>query len=125
MEKENKAVFPELTRECFAYLKECGSLNDLHVDIAASDSNIVIQELHSDHVTIPMMLIDSVAIPIIPGLLANFITKLVEEYNKGKKDLHMETKIIVSKKEGEKSVQLYYSGPADKAEGVLEKIKQL
>ncbi|AVX06613.1 hypothetical protein [Priestia megaterium] len=113
----DKPIFPEETQKFFEYLK-ASEKTELTTDICISDEEYVELELHADLITLPLLILDKAVLPIVVGLITNYLTE-----KKIARKTEIKAKVDLTVVDGEKSKRISYEGDADKFEETLESAK--
>lgn len=110
---KKKNVFPINTTELYRYLSQ-KSPSQINLDIATTDEDYLELTQNCDVVTLPTIILSGVTLPIITGIIANYISdKMNPENTIIKSD-------IIVQEEG-KSKLLKYDGPAKYYDNTLSK----
>ena len=100
-------LFPAQTTDFFHYVQD-HLPTDIAAEIAISDDDYTEIALHANEVTLASLVVQAGVLPILTGIIANFITtKLMSR----KENTQLTIKIYVEKKNGD-VLKLDYSGPA-------------
>lgn len=114
----DKPVFPEETMHFYNFIKEYEN-EELIGEICISDEDFVELELHADLISIADMVVNSGVLPIVIGLVTNYIDRKLQGHNTEAK-----VKVNITEVDGSKSTNLYYEGDADKFEETLKAYKE-
>jgi hypothetical protein len=109
-----KPVFPEETMSFFEFVKVYDD-TDLIGDICISDEDYNELELHSDLITLPLLLLDKVVLPIAIGLIMHYLTQKQEARKK-----NLKVKVDMTVVDGDKSKSLSYEGDVDNFEETVK-----
>lgn len=100
-------LFPAQTTDLLHFVQDHFSA-DIIADIAISDDDYTEIALHADEITLPTLIVQYGVLPIITGIVANFITtKLMSR----KEKTNLKIQIYVERKSGD-VLKLDFSGPA-------------
>ena len=114
-DSKNNNIFPVGTTELYRYLQQKSS-NPLILDIATKDEDYVELAQHSDLVNLPTIIVTGAILPIIIGLITNYI------YDKLKYDNStVISEIIIINERGDNKL-IKYNGPANEYENTISKI---
>ena len=112
---KNNNIFPVGTTELYRYLQQKSS-NTVKLDIATKDEDYVELAQHSDLVNLPTIIVTGATLPIIIGLITNYI------YDKLKSDNStVISEIIIINERGDNKL-IKYNGPANEYENTISKI---
>ena len=112
---KNNNIFPVGTTELYRYLQQKSS-NTVKLDIATKDEDYVELAQHSDLVNLPTIIVTGAILPIIIGLITNYI------YDKLKSDNStVISEIIIINERGDNKL-IKYNGPANEYENTISKI---
>lgn len=112
---KNNNIFPVGTTEMYRYLQQ-KSPSQVKLDIATKDEDYVELAQHSDLVNLPAIIVTVVILPIIIGLITNYI------YDRLKPDNNIiKCEIIITDEVGN-SKRIKYNGPAKEYEETMSKI---
>ncbi|PFA60042.1 hypothetical protein CN402_15595 [Bacillus sp. AFS015896] len=112
-------VFPEDTMKFYEFIKDYDDDN-LIGDICISDENYVELELHADLISLANMVVTIFVLPIVPGLITNYIDR---KFQGRKTDVKIKVNMTVV--DGEKSTSISYEGDADKFEETIKAANQI
>lgn len=114
-DSKNNNIFPVGTTELYRYLQQKSS-NPVILDIATKDEDYVELAQHSDLVNLPTIIVTGAILPIIIGLITNYI------YDKLKYDNStVISEIIIINERGDNKL-IKYNGPANEYENTISKI---
>lgn len=113
-------LFPEQSGEFYQFVKEASNGTEVIFDICASDEQFQELELHADLITIPTIILSSVILPIVTGIIANYLTDKIKIR---RTDLKVKVNLIVET--NGKSKKISYEGDADKFESTIKSINLL
>ncbi|VVB94746.1 Uncharacterised protein [uncultured archaeon] len=112
---KNNNIFPVTTTELYRYLQK-KSPSQVKLDIATKDEDYVELAQHSDLLNLPTIIVSGVILPIIIGLITNYI------YDELKSDdVIVKSKIIIINESGD-NILIEYNGPANEYESTISKI---
>lgn len=114
-DSKNNNIFPVGTIEMYRYLQQ-KSPSQVKPDIATKDEDYVELAQHSDLVNLPTIIVTVVILPIIIGLITNYI------YDRLKPDNSIVNCEIVITDEVGDSKLIKYNGPAKEYEETMSKI---
>lgn len=114
------ALFPEETIKFFEYVKEECENKNLNADICISDEDYKEIELHSEVINISDILVQSWVVPIITGIIASYLYKKLERFNR--KDISTNVNITIEK-DGE-SKTVHYEGSIENFENAMKSINE-
>lgn len=117
---EKSVHFPETTRELYHYFRE-KKTNGLITDIAISDSEFQMLELHADFIVIATMIVTDLVFPVVLGLITNFIYDKLKKEHKNPEKVIAKFEIIVEDKKNRSNKKISYEGPSSEIQNVLEK----
>lgn len=113
--------FSEYAQEVLEYSRDNP---DLTMDIAATDDNYKVIELHSLLLQIGDFVVTNVVLPIAVGIVTNYVYDKIKRLHREKEDVEVRVTFIAVNADGT-SKQISYDGPADKLETVINAIKEL
>lgn len=114
-DSKNNNIFPVGTTEMYRYLQQ-KSPSQVKLDIATKDEDYVEIAQHSDLVNLPTIIVAAVILPIITGLITNYI------YDRLKPDNSIvKCEIIITDEVGNSKL-IKYNGPAKEYEETMSKI---
>ena len=121
---EGDVLFPETTREFFDYIKS-QSGDQVIADIAISDEDFQMIELHSAVIEVASIIVQLAILPIATSMIASFLYDLVKKYNRSADTTSAKVKIIVEETESKKSKIITYEGPVSGVKDTIESSKEL
>lgn len=110
----DKPVFPEETMSFFQFVKEYED-TDLIGDICISDNEYQELELHSDLITLPLLLLDKAILPIVIGMITHYLTQKQDARKRS-----IKVKVDMTVVDGDKSKSLSYEGDVDNFEETVK-----
>ena len=113
--------FSEYAQEVLEYSRDNP---DLNMDIAATDDNYKVIELHSLLLQIGIFVATSVVLPVVVNVISEFVCDKIKKLHEKKENVEVRVTFISVSADGA-SKQISYDGPADKLETVINKIKEL
>lgn len=113
--------FSEYAQEVLEYSRDNP---DLKMDIAATDDNYKVIELHSLLLQIGIFVATSIVLPVVVNVVSNFVYDKIKELHRKKDDVEVSVTFISVNADGT-SKQISYDGPVDKLETVINKVKEL
>ena len=114
-DSKNNNIFPVGTTEIYLYLQQKSS-NQVKLNIATKDENYVELAQHSDLVILPTIIVTYAILPILTGLISNYI------YDRLKPDNSViKSEIIITDEKGN-NIRIKFNGPAKEYENTLSKI---
>ena len=107
-------------QEAVNFIKFCRAENiGLNIDILADENKIEIRSLHSFDIWMPIIWVSyNVNLPLVIGLVANYITDKI----KGREKTNHIVKVSFIINDGDKTKQLNYEGDAKTFKETFEKI---
>jgi hypothetical protein len=109
----NKPVFPEETNKFYDYLREHNK-DGLNTEIVIADEDYLELELHSELINLPYLILDKALLPIVIGLITNYIYE--KKFTLGRKP---KMKVTMSVVEGKKSKSISYEGDPENFERTI------
>lgn len=113
-------LFPEQSGEFYRFVREASQGTDVIFDICTSDEQFKELELHTDLITIPTMILTAVILPIVTGIITNYLSDKVKSR---RSDLKVKVNLIVESNGVSKKIA--YEGDADKFESTINAINLL
>ncbi|HFF3190413.1 TPA: hypothetical protein ACGCJB_003638 [Bacillus cereus] len=107
-------VFPEETMKFYNFIKNYDN-KKLIGDICISDEDYAELELHADLISLANMVLESAILPVVIGLVTNYLDRKVQ----GRKN-DVKVKVNMTVVDGDKSKTIYYEGDADKFEETIK-----
>ena len=121
---EKGVHFPETTREFYHYLKQKNT-DGMIADIAISDSEFQMLEMHSDFIVIATMIVTNLVFPVVSGLITNFIYDKLKSEHKNPEEVVAKLEIIVEDKKNRSNKRISYEGPTSEIQNVLNETNKL
>lgn len=112
-------LFPEVTLDLYHYLLKEQSDNGLIVEIAASDDDFQRLQQHSALIDIGVFIVRDCALPVLLGVISNFIYDLVTRRRRKPGEMRAKAKIIVEDEQRGQRRSIEYEGPV---EGIKESL---
>ncbi len=114
-DSKNNNIFPVGTTELYRYLQKKSS-SQVKLDIATKDEDYAEVAQHSDLINLPTIIVTVVILPIIIGLITNYI------YDKLKSDnSRVKCEIIIINESGDNKL-IKYNGPANEYKNTISKL---
>lgn len=113
-------VFTEDTMKYFKTLQ--AYTEDVKVEICADDEDFHELALHSDEITLPMLLVTGIGFPTAVNFIWHYINKYIL-MPRNDKDVNVSVSIIVD--ENGNAKQIDYSGKAEDFESVIDQMLRL
>lgn len=115
--------FSEYAQEVLQYSKDNPS-GDLKLDIAATDENYKVIELHSMLLQIGIFIATSVVIPMAVGLVTNYTYDKIKKLHQAEEDVEVRVTFISVLPDGT-SRALSYDGPANQLGQIVSELPKL
>ena len=112
---KNNNIFPVGTTEIYQYLQQ-KSPSQVKLDIATKDENYVELAQHSDLVILPTIIVTCAILPILTGLISNYISDRLKHDSSV-----IKSEIIITDEKGNNKV-IKFNGPAKEYKHTLLKI---
>ncbi len=116
---EGDLLFPETTREFFDFLKENAN-TEIIADIAISDDDFQLIELHSAVIEVAKIIVQWAVLPIATSMIASFLYELVKKYHRKPEDTSARVQIITEETTTKKSKRITYEGPVSGIKDALD-----
>lgn len=113
--------FSEYAQEVLEYSRDN---SDLNMDIAATDDNYKVIELHSLLLQVGIFVASSIVLPVVVNVVSSFVYDKIKKLHEKKEDVEVRVTFISVNADGT-SKQISYDGPADKLETAISAIKEL
>ena len=107
---EGDILFPETTREFFEYIKD-NSEDNIVANIAISDENFQLIELHSAVIEVATIIVQVLVLPVATSMIASFLYELVKKHHRKPEDTSAKVQIIAEETATKKSKVILYEGP--------------
>jgi hypothetical protein len=105
-------LFPETTNEFYSYLSS-NKPDGLNLNIAISDDDFNLIEMHSEVLNLPIMLVQWVALPLLTSLIAGFLHDWIKRRVNAKNEHKANIKIMVEETKSKKVKTIQYQGDAE------------
>lgn len=115
--------FSEYAQEVLQYSKDNPS-GDLKLDIAATDENFKVIELHSILLQIGIFIATSLVIPMAVGLVTNYTYDKIKKLHRAEEDVNVRVTFISVLPDGTSRV-LSYDGPANQLRQIVSELPKL
>lgn len=116
---EGEILFPETTRDFFEYIKE-NTEDNIVADIAISDENFQLIELHSAVIEVATIIVQILVLPVATSMIASFLYELVKKHHRKPEDTSAKVQIIAEETETKKSKIILYEGPVSGIKDALD-----
>ena len=115
--------FSEYAQEVLQYAKDNPN-DDIIIDIAATDENYKVIELHSVLLQIGIFIASSVVLPLVVGLVTNYTYDKIKSLHRKDEDVEVRVTFISVLPDGT-SKAINYDGPASQLSCITKEIKKL
>lgn len=116
---EGEILFPETTRDFFEYIKE-NTEDNIVADIAISDENFQLIELHSAVIEVATLIVQFLVLPVATSMIASFLYELVKKHHRKPEDTSAKVQIIAEETATKKSKIILYEGPVSGIKDALD-----
>ncbi|MDE6020796.1 MAG: hypothetical protein K2H01_07370 [Ruminococcus sp.] len=116
---EGDILFPETTRDFFEYIKE-NTEDNIVADIAISDENFQLIELHSAVIEVATIIVQILVLPVATSMIASFLYELVKKHHRKPEDTSAKVQIIAEETATKKSKIILYEGPVSGIKDALD-----
>jgi len=99
-------------KETISFLKYCNGKGSKYTVDYLADGDIKVLSLHCADLWLPTIICKDVLLPIIIGLITNYISDYIKGRINSRNESNVDVKIIV--KNNNKGKEFYYNGPASK-----------